>query len=169
MSAELPSGGQHTIVFGDQQAVVVEVGAALRSYRVAGYDVLSGYGESEMASSARGQALIPWPNRLRNGHDTWNGTQQQLPLTEPPSTTRSTGSSVGRTGGRAGRATTTSAENGRSGRPSWTSPSPTSRATTTAVPGWSWARPRPGQGKTSVWGVHFTPVPSPHTPTLGEP
>lgn len=42
MSIELPSGRQHTIVFGDQQAVVVEVGAALRSYRVAEHDVLSG-------------------------------------------------------------------------------------------------------------------------------
>jgi aldose 1-epimerase len=83
MSIELPSGRQHTIVFGDQQAVVVEVGAALRSYRVAGRNVLSGYGESEMASSARGQPLIPWPNRLRDGQYSWNGTQHQLPLTEP--------------------------------------------------------------------------------------
>jgi aldose 1-epimerase len=83
MSIALPSGRQHTIVFGDQQAVVVEVGAALRSYRVAGQDVLSGYLESEMASSARGQPLIPWPNRLRDGQYTWEGTQHQLPLTEP--------------------------------------------------------------------------------------
>jgi aldose 1-epimerase len=83
MSIALPSGRQHTIVFGDQQAVVVEVGAALRSYRVAGHDVLSGYGESEMASSARGQPLIPWPNRLRDGQYSWDGTQHQLPLTEP--------------------------------------------------------------------------------------
>jgi aldose 1-epimerase len=83
MSIAPPSGRQHTIVFDDQQAVVVEVGAALRSYRVAGHDVLSGYGESEMASSARGQPLIPWPNRLRDGQYSWDGTQHQLPLSEP--------------------------------------------------------------------------------------
>ncbi len=83
MSPALPSGRQHTIVFGEQQAVVVEVGAALRCYRVAGHDVLSGYGESEMASSARGQPLIPWPNRLRDGQYSWNGTQHQLPLSKP--------------------------------------------------------------------------------------
>jgi aldose 1-epimerase len=83
MSIELPSGRQHTIVFGDQQAVVVEVGAALRSYRVAGREILCGYGESEMATSARGQVLIPWPNRLRDGQYSWNGTPHQLPLTEP--------------------------------------------------------------------------------------
>lgn len=82
---ELPSGRQHTIVFGDQLAIVVEVGAALRAYRVAGHDVVSGYGESEMASSARGQPLIPWPNRLRDGQYTWNGVQHQLPLSEPNS------------------------------------------------------------------------------------
>jgi aldose 1-epimerase len=83
MSVELPSGRQHTIVFGDQQAIVAEVGAALRSYRVAGHEVLSGHGEREMASSARGQVLIPWPNRLRDGQYSWNGVQHQLPLTEP--------------------------------------------------------------------------------------
>jgi galactose mutarotase-like enzyme len=83
MSIALPSGRQHTIVFGEQQAVIVEVGAALRSYRVAGRDILSGYGESEMATSARGQPLIPWPNRLRDGQYSWNGTQHQLPLSEP--------------------------------------------------------------------------------------
>jgi aldose 1-epimerase len=83
MSIALPSGRQHTIVFGDQQAVVVEVGAALRSYRVAGHEVVSGYVASEMASTARGQPLIPWPNQLRGGQYSWNGTQHQLPLSEP--------------------------------------------------------------------------------------
>jgi galactose mutarotase-like enzyme len=83
MSGQLPSGHQHTIALGDQRAVVVEVGAGLRSYAVAGREVLSGYSEQEMATSAHGHPLIPWPNRLRDGQYTWDGTQHELPLTEP--------------------------------------------------------------------------------------
>lgn len=83
MPTALPSGRQHTIVFGDQQAVIVEVGAALRTYRVGEQDVLSGYPETEMPTSARGQVLIPWPNRLRDGQYTWDRTRHQLPLSEP--------------------------------------------------------------------------------------
>jgi aldose 1-epimerase len=83
MASELPSGRQYTLVLGEQQAVVVEVGAALRSYLVAGRELLGGYGEQEMATSARGQVLIPWPNRLKDGSYTWAATQHQLPLSEP--------------------------------------------------------------------------------------
>jgi aldose 1-epimerase len=83
MTRHLPSGRQHTIVLGDQRAVVVEVGAGLRSYAVGGREVLSGYREQEMATSARGHPLIPWPNRLQDGQYTWEGTQHELPLTEP--------------------------------------------------------------------------------------
>lgn len=83
MGHQLPSGRQHTIVLGDQRAVVVEVGAGLRSYAVAGHEVLSGYSEQEMATSARGHPLIPWPNRLQDGQYTWEGRQHELPLTEP--------------------------------------------------------------------------------------
>lgn len=83
MLAVPPSGRQHVITFGDQQAVVVEVGAALRSYRVGEREVLAGYSEDEMATSARGQVLAPWPNRLRDGQYTWDGADHQLPLSEP--------------------------------------------------------------------------------------
>ena len=79
----LPSGRQHVLVHGDQSAVVVEVGAGLRSYRAHGRELLDGYAEDEMASSARGQPLAPWPNRLRDGRYTWDGEEHQLPLTEP--------------------------------------------------------------------------------------
>jgi aldose 1-epimerase len=79
----LPSGRQHVLVHGDQRAVVVEVGAGLRSYRAHGRELLDGYAEDERASSARGQPLIPWPNRLRDGRYTWDGEQHQLPLSEP--------------------------------------------------------------------------------------
>lgn len=67
----LPPGRQHTAVFGDQQAVVLEVSAAVRAYHVDGLAVLSGYGQTEMGTSARGQLLIPWRSRVRGGPYTW--------------------------------------------------------------------------------------------------
>ena len=80
---ELPSGRQYTIVHGADRATVVEVGGGLRSYVAGGRELLDGYAEDEMATSARSQALIPWPNRLRDGRYTWDGQTHQAPLTEP--------------------------------------------------------------------------------------
>ena len=79
----LPSGRQIEIHHGDQTAVVTEVGAGLRTYRAGGLDVLDGYGAWERCSGGRGQLLLPWPNRLRDGRYTFAGRPQQLPLTEP--------------------------------------------------------------------------------------
>jgi aldose 1-epimerase len=78
-----PAGQQIEIVFGDQRAIVVEVGAGLRSYSVAEQDVLDGYDPDEMSSSGRGQVLLPWPNRLQDGQYEFGGLQHQLALTEP--------------------------------------------------------------------------------------
>ena len=78
-----PSGNQIMIVTKDQQAVVVEVGGALRSYSVGGRELLDGYTADEMSSSGRGQVLIPWPNRLQDGSYEFNGRRYQLPLNEP--------------------------------------------------------------------------------------
>lgn len=82
---EAPSGQQHTLVHEGQMAVVVEVGGALRSYSAPDREVLDGYDEDEMASSARGHPLIPWPNRVGDGRYTWDGEEHQLPLSEPES------------------------------------------------------------------------------------
>ncbi len=78
-----PSGAQHAIRYGDQEAVAVEVGGGLRTYTVAGEAVLDGYAEDAMCDGARCQSLIPWPNRVRDGKWRWNGADQQLALTEP--------------------------------------------------------------------------------------
>ena len=78
-----PSGEQIEIVAGDQQAVVVEVGGGLRSYSVGGRDLVDGYRADEMSSSGRGQALMPWPNRLQDGSYEFDGRRYQLPLNEP--------------------------------------------------------------------------------------
>ena len=45
-----PSGRRFELSHADQRAVVVEVGGGLRTYSVAGVDVLDGYSESEMCS-----------------------------------------------------------------------------------------------------------------------
>ena len=75
-----PSGEQVEIALGDQQATVVEVGGGLRTYSVAGRELVDGYGIDEMSSSGRGQVLIPWPNRLEDGSYEFGGQTHQLPI-----------------------------------------------------------------------------------------
>ncbi len=81
--ATLPSGGQVEIASAGQRASVVEVGGGLRRYSVGDRDVVDGYAADEMCRSARGQCLLPWPNRIRDGRYDFAGRQQQLSLTEP--------------------------------------------------------------------------------------
>lgn len=78
-----PSGEQVEIAFGDQRAVIVEVGGGLRSLSIGDREVLDGYGPDEMCSSGRGQVLMPWPNRLEDGSYAFEGKRHQVPLTEP--------------------------------------------------------------------------------------
>jgi aldose 1-epimerase len=77
-----PSGEQIEITLGDQRAVVVQVGGGLRTYSAGGRELLDGYGADEMSPSGRGQVLIPWPNRIRDGTYEFEGRRHQLPLTE---------------------------------------------------------------------------------------
>ena len=77
-----PSGEQHELSHGEQRAVVVEVGAGLRTYTVDDRDVLDGYAVDEMCASGRGQVLMPWPNRIDDGRYTFDGREHQLALTE---------------------------------------------------------------------------------------
>jgi aldose 1-epimerase len=75
-----PSGEQYDLVFEDQRATIVEVGAGLRTYSVAAREILDGYAEDEMCTSGRGQVLAPWPNRLDDGAYEWDGEQLKVPL-----------------------------------------------------------------------------------------
>lgn len=68
---------------GAQRASIVEVGGGLRAYSADGRELLDGYAVDEICKSARGQCLVPWPNRIRDGRYEFAGLQQQLPLTEP--------------------------------------------------------------------------------------
>jgi aldose 1-epimerase len=45
--------------------------------------VLDGYSEDEMCSGGRGQLLLPWPNRIRDGRYRFGGSEHQTPLSEP--------------------------------------------------------------------------------------
>ena len=78
-----PSGRQYELAAGAHRVTVVEVGGGLRSYHLDGRPVLDGYGTDETCSGGRGQLLIPWPNRLRDGRYRFGGADLQLPLTEP--------------------------------------------------------------------------------------
>ena len=78
-----PSGEQVELRRDGHHAVIVEVSGGVRLYEVDGHPLLDGYAASEMCSGARGQLLVPWPNRLRDGRYRFAGTDQQVPLTEP--------------------------------------------------------------------------------------
>lgn len=78
-----PSGGQVDLVHGDQHVVVTEVGGGLRLYTHGGRPVLDGFGIDEMCTGGRGQALLPWPNRVDGGRYRFGGTEHQLALSEP--------------------------------------------------------------------------------------
>ncbi len=77
------SGEQYTIVAGDHEATVVEVGAALRRYTHRGEDVVEPFGTDEVAPHSAGAVLVPWPNRIRAGRYTFAGRDHRLPLSEP--------------------------------------------------------------------------------------
>ena len=83
MEQRPPSGEQIEITFGDQRAVAVTVGGGLRTYEAGGQPVLEGYAEDAICDGARGQLLVPWPNRIRDGSYEFDGRHLQLPLTEP--------------------------------------------------------------------------------------
>jgi aldose 1-epimerase len=78
-----PSGEQYEIRDGDQEAIITEVGATLRSYRVGDTDVIDGFGVEEMSSAGRGQILAPWPNRLEDGRYSRYGFEATAALDEP--------------------------------------------------------------------------------------
>jgi aldose 1-epimerase len=78
-----PSGQQYVLTFGDQRAVVTEVGAGLRAYTVGDRDVVDGFAEEEMCSIGRGQLMLPWPNRIEDGQYEFAGRLHQAPINEP--------------------------------------------------------------------------------------
>ncbi len=78
-----PSGEQYELYCGDQEVVITEVGGGLRSYVVGERSVVDGYGVDHMCTGARGQTMIPWPNRIDSGRYRFDGMEHALALTEP--------------------------------------------------------------------------------------
>jgi len=78
-----PSGEQFEITFAQQRATIVEVGGGIRTYNDGDRAVLHPYDREAMSDGAHGAPLIPWPNRLADGKYTFDGTEQQVPLSEP--------------------------------------------------------------------------------------
>src|SRR5918998_5327257 len=78
-----PSGRPYEIRYGEQVAVVVEVGGGVRQYRVADRAVLDPYPREAMCDGAHGTVLVPWPNRLAQGRYRFDGVDYQVAVTEP--------------------------------------------------------------------------------------
>jgi aldose 1-epimerase len=78
-----PSGDQFEIAAGDYRAVVTECGATLRVLEHAGRALVHGFAEDEISTTGRGQLLMPWPNRIRDGQYSFGGRDLQLGLSEP--------------------------------------------------------------------------------------
>ena len=83
IAAAAKSGTQWSIEADGHRATVVEVGGVLRDYAAGDWQVLDGFGPDEMSPASAGQILAPWPNRIRDGHYTFEGAAYQLAITEP--------------------------------------------------------------------------------------
>ncbi|MEV6329195.1 gluconokinase, GntK/IdnK-type [Streptomyces sp. NPDC051909] len=77
-----PTGDTWRLVRGDQSAVVVQLGGALREYAVSGRPLLDAFSAESAITGGRGQVLVPWPNRVGDGRYLFEGRSLQLPLTE---------------------------------------------------------------------------------------
>lgn len=77
------TGDTWTIRSGDHEAEIIQLGGGLRSYRVVGRDVVAGYPAGRKPDAGRGQVLMPWPNRIRDGKFSFAGHEEVLALSEP--------------------------------------------------------------------------------------
>ena len=79
-----PGGALFEIVHGDQQAVVSQSGATLRSYTSGGRPIIEAFdGPDSDVIGCQGEVLAPWPNRVVDGRWTWRARRHQLSITEP--------------------------------------------------------------------------------------
>ena len=77
------SGTHYGLVAGDYTATIASVGASLRTLQHHGRDLVVPFTADEIRPVFRGATLAPWPNRVVDGRYTFNGVEEQLPLTEP--------------------------------------------------------------------------------------
>ncbi|MGN0063244.1 MAG: aldose 1-epimerase family protein [Nocardioides sp.] len=77
------TGQQWELRHGAGTAYVAQAGAALRGFAVDGTWLTEPSPADAPPTAGNGQLLVPWPNRVRDGRWTLDGTVQQLALTEP--------------------------------------------------------------------------------------
>jgi aldose 1-epimerase len=68
---------------GDHEAVVSTFGAALKSFALSGREFLDTFEKPDENPDARGQILIPFPNRVEDGRYVFEGEELRLPIDEP--------------------------------------------------------------------------------------
>jgi aldose 1-epimerase len=82
-----PTGEQFRLTratpLGVAEAVIVEVAASIREFRIGGVELTEPYGEFSSPPFADGIVLVPWPNRIPDGVWKLDGVTQQLDITEP--------------------------------------------------------------------------------------
>jgi aldose 1-epimerase len=79
-----PMTGQEISLQHDRYtASVVTLGASLRALEHGGRPLVVPFAVDAMRPVFRGVLLAPWPNRVVDGRYTFDGEEQQLPLTEP--------------------------------------------------------------------------------------
>jgi aldose 1-epimerase len=82
-----PTGEQYVLNYssplGEAEAIIVQVGASLRSFRIGGIDLTQPYPEHSTPPFGDGIVLVPWPNRVKDGVWNLDGQRQQLDITEP--------------------------------------------------------------------------------------
>lgn len=81
------SGHQIELALDDQEVTVTDVGAKVRRYAVGGRDVFAPFPADVPAPAGHGAVLAPWPNRVRDGRYTFDGTDYQLDISEIKTTT----------------------------------------------------------------------------------
>ncbi|GIT81582.1 galactose mutarotase [Leifsonia sp. LS1] len=77
------SGTHFGLSAGDYHATIASVGASLRTLEHKGRALVVPFEADEVRPAYRGATLAPWPNRVVDGKYTFEGVEQQLPLTEP--------------------------------------------------------------------------------------
>jgi aldose 1-epimerase len=77
------SGTHFGLTAGDYHATIASVGATLRTLEFDGRPLIVPFDADEVRPAFRGATLAPWPNRVVDGRYTFDGEEQQLPLTEP--------------------------------------------------------------------------------------
>jgi aldose 1-epimerase len=77
------TGAQYLLERDGQRAIVTEVGATLRSWRVDDREQLATFELDELGDGFRGKVLLPWPNRIRDAHYVFGGAGYRPPISEP--------------------------------------------------------------------------------------